>query len=81
MIIGKHKTISGVGFTASQGLTFTKKPTELNSCVGREMRDKKFPNRPAVQHALVNAMHTCGANLTPETKKKYGITTKKPPAK
>lgn len=77
--MGKHKVIGGIEFTASRGLTFKKKPSPLNQCVSDLMKDKKFGSRTAVRQALVENMHTCGANLKPETMKKYNI--RKTPAK
>lgn len=79
--MGKHKTIGGIEFTASRGLSFKKKPSETNYCVGREMKGKKYPDREAVQQAFIEALNTCGVKLKPETKKKFGIPTKKAPAK
>ena len=81
--MGKHKTIGGIEFTASRGLTFKKKPSETNYCVANEMKDKTYPDRGAVQQAFVEALNKCGVNLKPETKEKFGIKTpaKKTPAK
>ena len=77
--MGKHKVIGGIEFTASRGLTFKKKPSKLNQCVSDLMKGKEFNGRSGVQQALVENMHTCGANLKPETMKKYNI--RKTPAK
>lgn len=77
--MGKHKTIGGIKFTASRGMSFSKKPSELNYCVGREMKGKEYPDRPTAQKAFIEALDTCGANLSPETKEKFGI--KKTPVK
>jgi len=76
-VIGKHKTIGGIEFTASRGLTFKKKPSETNYCVAREMKDKSYKDRGAVQKAFVKALDTCGVKLKPATKKKWGITATK----
>lgn len=77
--MGKHKVIGGIEFTASRGLTFKKKPSETNYCVANEMKGKEYESRGAVQQAFVEALDTCGVNLKPETREKYGI--KKAPVK
>lgn len=67
--------MGGIWFTASKGTTFKKKPSETNYCVAGEMAGKKYKNRAAVQQAFVEALNTCGVNLTKETKTKFGIKT------
>ncbi len=77
--MGKHKTINGIKMTAGKGVTFSKKPSLLNQCVGEKMKGQEFDGRTGVQQALVQGMYDCGANIKDETIKKFGI--RKTPAK
>lgn len=81
--MGKHKTMGEIEFTASRGTTFKKKPSETNYCVAKELKDKTHANRGDARQAFVEALNTCGVNLKPETRKKFGLKApvKKAPAK
>ena len=48
-------------------------PSAYHKCVGAEMEGAKFENKEEFYKHFVESQIACGANVSEETKKKYGI--------
>ena len=71
-----HKKFGGIELSlGAGGLRFKKKPSAYNICIGKEMRDTPGPALGRYdedfQRRFIEAAVKCGADLTPEKRKKW----------